>query len=177
MQLLPVIVRGCLLDLLLDLCDAALDVLLRAGAVNDRRVLLLDPDALGFAQHVERHVLELNAEVFTDHLAAGQDSGCDLYLERQAVDTTTPAGRALFQMLGVFAEFERAIIAQHVRAGMARARLHGTKSGKPIGQPPLVASKVEAIRAELSKVSNGMQSGPRIGMQKGLTGIGTGLSR
>ena len=36
-------------------------------------------------------------------------AGCDLYLEKQAVDTTTPAGRALFQMLGVFAEFERAI--------------------------------------------------------------------
>ena len=35
-------------------------------------------------------------------------AGCDLYLERQVVDTTTPDGRALFQMLGVFAEFERA---------------------------------------------------------------------
>jgi hypothetical protein len=35
-------------------------------------------------------------------------AGCDLYLEKQAVDTTTPAGRALFQILGVFAEFERA---------------------------------------------------------------------
>jgi DNA invertase Pin-like site-specific DNA recombinase len=44
--------------------------------------------------------------------------GCDLYLERQAVDTTTPAGRALFQMLGVFAEFERSIIQERVKAGM-----------------------------------------------------------
>jgi DNA invertase Pin-like site-specific DNA recombinase len=33
---------------------------------------------------------------------------CDLYLDRQAVDTTTPAGRALFQMLGVFADLEDA---------------------------------------------------------------------
>src|SRR6516164_5058250 len=63
--------------------------------------------------------------------------GCDLYLERQAVDTTTPAGRALFQMLGVFAEFERSIIQERINAGITRARLHGTKSGKPIGQPPL----------------------------------------
>src|SRR5262249_4756946 len=77
--------------------------------------------------------------------------GCDLYLERQAVDTTTPAGRALCQMLGVLAEFERAIIQERIRAGLARARLHGTKSGKPIGQPPLDAAKVEAIRAELAK--------------------------
>jgi DNA invertase Pin-like site-specific DNA recombinase len=50
-------------------------------------------------------------------------AGCDLYLERQAVDTTTPAGRALFlQMLGVFAEFERAIIQERIHAGLARAR-------------------------------------------------------
>jgi DNA invertase Pin-like site-specific DNA recombinase len=77
--------------------------------------------------------------------------GCDLYLERQAVDTTTPAGRALFQMLGVFAEFERSIIQERVKAGMERARKHATKSGKPIGQPPLAEAKVEAIRAELAR--------------------------
>ena len=59
---------------------------------------------------------------------------CDLYLEKQAVDTTTPAGRALFQMLGVFAEFERAIIQERIQAGLARARDKGTKSGKPIGR-------------------------------------------
>ena len=75
--------------------------------------------------------------------------GCDLYLERQAVDTTTPAGRALFQMLGVFAEFEREIIRERINAGLARARLQGTKSGKPIGQQPLAAAKVEAIRVSL----------------------------
>jgi DNA invertase Pin-like site-specific DNA recombinase len=61
-------------------------------------------------------------------------AGCDLYLERQAVDTTTPAGRALFQMLGVFAEFERSIIQERINAGIARAREKGTKSGKPIGR-------------------------------------------
>src|SRR5882762_3289969 len=54
-------------------------------------------------------------------------AGCDLYLERQAVDTTTPAGRALFQMLGVFAEFERAIIQERINAGIARAREKGTE--------------------------------------------------
>jgi DNA invertase Pin-like site-specific DNA recombinase len=77
--------------------------------------------------------------------------GCDLDLERQAVDTTTPAGRALFQMLGVFAEFERSIIQERVKAGMMRARRYGTKSGKPIGQPPLPQEQVNAIRAELAK--------------------------
>ena len=54
-------------------------------------------------------------------------------------------------MLGVYAEFERSIIQERVKAGMARARKHGTKSGKPIGQPPLPWAKVEVIRAELAR--------------------------
>lgn len=78
-------------------------------------------------------------------------AGCNLYLHQQALDTTTPAGRAMFQMLGVFSEFERSIIRSRVKAGMARARIHGTKSGKPIGQQPLSRHKVEAIRAELAR--------------------------
>ena len=76
--------------------------------------------------------------------------GCDLYLERQAVDTTTPAGRALFQMLGVFAEFERSIIQERIHAGIARARTKGTKSGKPIGRPRLDPKTENAIRAALA---------------------------
>jgi DNA invertase Pin-like site-specific DNA recombinase len=50
-------------------------------------------------------------------------AGCDLYLHQQALDTTTPAGRAMFQMLGVFSEFERSIIRSRVKAGLARARI------------------------------------------------------
>src|SRR5215467_5785096 len=77
-------------------------------------------------------------------------AGCDLYLEKQAVDTTTPAGRALFQMLGVFAEFERAIIQERIYAGLARAREKGTRSGKPIGRARIDAIKEAAIRAALA---------------------------
>ena len=61
--------------------------------------------------------------------------GVDLYLHKQGLDTSTPAGKAMFQMLGVFAEFEREIIAERIHAGLARAREQGTKSGKPIGRP------------------------------------------
>jgi DNA invertase Pin-like site-specific DNA recombinase len=75
---------------------------------------------------------------------------CDLYLEKQAVDTTTPAGRALFQMLGVFAEFEAAIIQERIHAGIARAKAQGTKSGKPIGRPRLTRRMEEIVRAELA---------------------------
>ncbi len=55
----------------------------------------------------------------------------DLYLHVQGLDTTTPAGKALFQMLGVFAEFERAMIRERVMAGLARARAQGKAIGRP----------------------------------------------
>ena len=51
-----------------------------------------------------------------------QALGCDLYLHRQALDTSTPSGRAMFQMCGVFAEFERGMIRERVNAGLARGR-------------------------------------------------------
>jgi hypothetical protein len=63
-----------LLDLQLDLGDAGLDVGLLAGAVDDRRVFLLDHHPLGLAQHIERDILKLDAEVFGDRLSASQNS-------------------------------------------------------------------------------------------------------
>ena len=59
----------------------------------------------------------------------------DLYLHQQGLDTSTPSGRAMFQMLGVFAEFERAIIQERIMAGLARAKAEGT----PLGRPATVA--------------------------------------
>ncbi len=57
--------------------------------------------------------------------------GVDLYLHQQGVDTTTPGGKALFQMMGVFAEFERAIIRARVCAGLDKARAKGKRLGRP----------------------------------------------
>ena len=74
-------------------------------------------------------------------------SGIELYLHQQGLDTTTPAGKAMFQMMGVFAEFERAIIQERVRAGMERAKERGTRSGKPIGRPPIDPRTRAAVRA------------------------------
>src|SRR6516165_3365958 len=76
LQFLAVVIRGGLLDLRLDLSHARLDVGLLAGTVDDRGVLLVDHHLLGAAEHVERHVLQLDAEIFRDRLAAGQD--CDV---------------------------------------------------------------------------------------------------
>lgn len=56
--------------------------------------------------------------------------GVDLYLHQQGLDTSTPSGRAMFQMLGVFAEFERAMIQERVKAGLARAKASGIKLGR-----------------------------------------------
>jgi hypothetical protein len=71
----------------------------------------------------------------------------DLFLRQQGLDTTTPAGKAMFQMMGVFAEFERAMIAERVRAGLARAR----SEGKRLGRPPIPAKLENAIREALNK--------------------------
>src|SRR6266702_2413480 len=73
LQLLTVVVRGGFLDLLLDLGDAGLDVGFLAGAVDDRGVFLVDHHLLGAAEHGERDVLELDAEIFGDRLTAGQN--------------------------------------------------------------------------------------------------------
>jgi DNA invertase Pin-like site-specific DNA recombinase len=73
-------------------------------------------------------------------------AGVDLYLYQQALDTTTPSGKAMFQMLGVFAEFERSMIVERVRSGMAKAKANGTKSGNPIGRPRVPEALRQRIR-------------------------------
>jgi DNA invertase Pin-like site-specific DNA recombinase len=88
-------------------------------------------------------------------------AGVGLYLDRQGLDTSTPAGKALFQMLGVFAEFERAIIQERIRAGIARARAKGTKSGKAIGRPRISADTIAAVRASL-ETGNGIRKVARL---------------
>jgi DNA invertase Pin-like site-specific DNA recombinase len=57
--------------------------------------------------------------------------GVDLYLHTQGVDTSTPTGKAMFQLLGVFAELERSIITERINAGIARAQAQGTHCGRP----------------------------------------------
>ena len=59
----------------------------------------------------------------------------DLYLHQQGLDTSTPAGRMLFQMVGVFAEFERAMIVERVNAGLKRAKAQGKLADAPATAP------------------------------------------
>lgn len=68
----------------------------------------------------------------------------DLYLDKQGIDTTTPGGKAMFQMMGVFAEFEQAMISERVAAGLARAKAEG----KTLGRPPGRSKKRDKLRGK-----------------------------
>jgi len=90
-------------------------------------------DRLGRSlQHLVAFLGEINAK------------GVDLYLHQQALDTSTPSGRAMFGMLSVFADFEREMIISRIRAGLAR-------STKRSGRPPRDIEKVERIKRSLTK--------------------------
>src|SRR3979409_1023486 len=90
--------------------------------------------------------------------------GIDLFLHQQGLDTTTPSGKAMFQMLGVFAEFERAMIQERVRAGLARAKAEGTQLGRP-----KIAEQIErAIQSALKKKD-------RQGLRKIASTVGVGV--
>src|SRR6267154_1677927 len=75
------------------------------------------------------------------------DKGVDLFLHQQGLDTSTTAGKAMFQMLGVFAEFERGIIRERVLSGLARARAKGTRLGRrPV--KPSVEARIRELRSD-----------------------------
>jgi len=95
--------------------------------------------------------------------------GVDLFLHQQGLDTSTPSGKAMFQMLGVFAEFERAMIRERVLAGLARARA----DGKQLGRRPVEQSKARKVKAALALRSRGVGI-RRIARDVGL-GVGTVL--
>ena len=90
-------------------------------------------------------------------------AGLDLYIHQQAVDTTTPAGKALFGMLGVFAEFELDMIRERVNAGIARAKANGQKFGRP-----RIDSKTE------DKIRHSRRQGNGILKTANLVGVGSG---
>jgi DNA invertase Pin-like site-specific DNA recombinase len=71
--------------------------------------------------------------------------GVDLYLDQQSIDTTTPAGRLMFQVTGAFAEFERSMIRQRVNAGLKRA----VDAGKQLGRPRIDPALEKRIQGQL----------------------------
>ena len=87
----------------------------------------------------------------------------DLYLDQQSIDTTTPAGRLMFQVTGAFAEFERSMIRQRVHAGLKRAK----EQGKRLGRPKIDSATERRILSHLRK-------GTGILKVAKLCGVGTG---
>jgi DNA invertase Pin-like site-specific DNA recombinase len=71
--------------------------------------------------------------------------GVDLYLDQQAIDTTTPSGKLMFQVTGAFAEFERAMIRQRIHAGLRRAVANGKTLGRPLNDPKAVERARQAL--------------------------------
>ena len=90
-----------------------------------------------------------------------EDCGVDLYLDQQAIDTTTPVGKLLFQITGAFAEFERSMIRTRVNAGLKRAKDQIKQKGhfvtkhgevrKRLGRPGADPDKLREARVELAK--------------------------
>ena len=76
-----------------------------------------------------------------------RDLGIDFISHTQAIDTTTPMGRLFFHVIGSFAEFERDVIVERVKAGLANARAKGKRLGRPVKDPG-AADRVAAFRAE-----------------------------
>jgi len=98
-----------------------------------------------------------------DTLRVLEAAKVDLYLDQQAIDTTTPAGRMFFHITGAFAEFERDMIRSRVNAGLARARARGVKLGRP-----KVSAKVEAaIRESLAAGTGILKTARTVGVGSG----------
>ena len=125
----------------------------------------------GLRQAIARREIDMVAAWSVDRLGRSlQDlveflgemhaKGVDLYLHQQGIDTSTPAGKAMFQMMGVFAEFERAMIVERVKAGLARAR----SQGKRLGRPTIAAEKEQRIRKLLAKATGVVKIAKTVGV-------------
>jgi DNA invertase Pin-like site-specific DNA recombinase len=87
----------------------------------------------------------------------------DLYLDQQAIDTTTPSGKLMFHITGAFAEFERTMIVSRIHAGLLRAVAAGKTLGRPLNDPAAIDKAKRALRkgiginrvAKLVGLSNG----------------------
>jgi DNA invertase Pin-like site-specific DNA recombinase len=145
----------------------AFDALLKASVRREFDIIAVwSSDRLGRSLS---HLVEV--------LQTIRDTGTGLYIHTQAVDTTTPAGRALFGMLGIFSEFEREMIVARVNAGLARAREAIAKDGhfvskagkvrRSLGRPGAEPECVEEAKRQLA-AGNGILKVAKA------TGLGTG---
>jgi DNA invertase Pin-like site-specific DNA recombinase len=145
----------------------AFDALLKAAVRREINMIAVwSSDRLGRSL---KHLVEV--------LEIIRDTGTGLYIHTQSVDTTTPAGRAMFGMLGIFSEFEREMIQARVVAGLDRVRGEIKRNGhytskagklrKRLGRPNADPKKIELARQALA-------SGTGVLKAAKLAGLGTG---
>ena len=89
-----------------------------------------------FARSIEQLVLAL---------AEFRTLGIEFVSSQEALDTSTPVGKAMFTIIGAMAELERNVIRERVVAGLEHARNHGTKSGAAIGRPRAVFDRASVV--------------------------------
>ena len=108
-----------------------------------------------FARSIEQLVLAL---------AEFRTLGIDFVSSQEALDTSTPMGKAMFTIIGAMAELERNVIRERVVAGMEHARHHGTKTGNAIGRPKRIFDRTEVVRLRdcglsIEKIAHQMRLG------------------
>jgi DNA invertase Pin-like site-specific DNA recombinase len=86
-----------------------------------------------------------SVEQLVTALAEFRSLGIGFVSHQEALDTSTPMGKAMFTIIGAMAELERNVIRERVIAGLDYARSHGTKSGRSLGRPRAVFDR-EAVR-------------------------------
>ena len=92
------------------------------------RIMVWDVSRLGRSL---QHLVEFLNEVISVN--------CNLYIHQSGLDTSTPSGRMMFQMVGVFSEFERSMISERVKLGLQRVQ----KTGKKLGRPTTITEEVK----------------------------------
>lgn len=123
----------------------------RSGVDSNRPAL---KEALRFARKGDTFVItkiDRLARSAADLLSIVKDlqgKGVELRVLDQSIDTSNPAGRAMLQMLGVFAEFETAIRAERQMDGIAKAKAKGTKFGRKTQATPDVVTEIRRLRGE-----------------------------
>jgi DNA invertase Pin-like site-specific DNA recombinase len=101
------------------------------------RILIWDISRLGRSL---QHLVEFLNDV--------QSVNCHLYIHQSGLDTSTPSGRMMFQMVGVFSEFERSMISERVKLGLKRVKSKGTKLGRPKSLDREALERVIMLRSQ-----------------------------
>jgi len=101
--------------------------------------------------------------------------GVDLISTTENIDTTTPGGRAIFAIMAVIAEFERAVLVERVNAGLARARAQGKRLGRPKDKVRIPQQILKAIQSgQMSLYAAAKETGiPRSTLKRRLAARGT----